>query len=281
MLHPYTVLQMDKNTETSHNKNYSRHASKESITEFLTVWWPFCLTVIQRYSTWCTAVQEVHLQALWKYVSWATFWTLPASHESDTRWPFGVVCHVDDVLVSGKDQEEHDSCFNAVLHAQRIQAAGLTLNRGKCQFSCYRIVFLGHVIDANGISPDPQKTEAIRKMKPPTELRRFMGMINQLNKFSPHIARLSQPLWELLKLNTTWMWTSNHDEAFCKLKDEVFSSRVLVHYDLNAATKIRAYASLHGLGAMLLQQQDNCEWKPVALASMTLKAIIHRLKRRH
>ena len=49
-----------------------------------------------------------------------------------------------------------------------------------CQFSCPRIVFLGHVIDANGISPDSHKTEAIQKIKPPTtvsELRRFMGMI--------------------------------------------------------------------------------------------------------
>ena len=57
----------------------------------------------------------------------------------------GVVCRMDDVLVSGKDQEEHDCRLNAVL--QKIQAAGLILNRGKCQFSCHRIVFLGHVID--------------------------------------------------------------------------------------------------------------------------------------
>ena len=91
----------------------------------------------------------------------------------------GVVCHVDDVLVSGKDQEEHDKRLHAVL--KKIQAVGVTLNRNKCQFSCSRIVFLGHVIDANGISPDPSKTEAIQKMKAPTtitELRRFMGMIN-------------------------------------------------------------------------------------------------------
>ena len=44
----------------------------------------------------------------------------------------GVVCHVDDVLVAGKDQEEHDKRLHAVL--QRIQAAGLTLNRDKCQY---------------------------------------------------------------------------------------------------------------------------------------------------
>ena len=80
---------------------------------------------------------------------------------------------------------------------KKLEAAGVTLNKEKCQFSCTKIVFLGHVIDANGISPDPAKTEAIQKMRPPTnvpELRRLMGMINQLNKFSPHIAQLSQPL---------------------------------------------------------------------------------------
>ena len=180
----------------------------------------------------------------------------------------GVVCHVDDVLVSGKDQKEHDSRLNTVL--QRIQAAGLTLNRGKCQFSCSKIVFLGHVIDANGISADPQKTEAIRKMKPPTTVRRFMGMVNQLNKFSPHIAQLSQPLRELLKSNTTWIWTPNHDEAFLKLKNEVSSPRVLAHYDCNAETKISVDASSHGLGAVLLQHQDNRDWKPVAFASRSL-----------
>ena len=51
------------------------------------------------------------------------------------------------------------------------------------QFSCTKVVFLGHVIDANGVSPDPAKTEAIQKMRPPTNvtgLRRLMGMINQL-----------------------------------------------------------------------------------------------------
>ena len=97
-----------------------------------------------------------------------------------------------------------------------------------------------------------------------------MGMINQLNKFLPHIAEISQPLRELLKSNTTWLWTSNHDEALHKLKEEISSPRVLAHYDLNAETKISADASAHGLGAVLLQHQENCGWKPVAFASRSL-----------
>jgi len=184
-----------------------------------------------------------------------------------------VVCHVDGVLVSGKDLEEHNTHLNTVL--QSIQAAGLTLNRDKCQFSCCRIVFLGHVIDANSITPDPEKTEAIRKLKPPTtviELRRFIGMINQLNNFSPHIARLSQPLRELLKSNATWIWTSNHDKSFRKLKDEASSPRILAHYDFTAKTKITADVLSHGLGVILLQKQDEGEWKPLAFASHSLES---------
>ena len=87
----------------------------------------------------------------------------------------------------------------------------------------FKIVFLGpwSCHRCQWYIPRPQKTKAIRKMKPPTnvtELRRVMGMINQLNKFSSHIAQFSQPLQELLESNNTWMWTSNHDEAFHKLK---------------------------------------------------------------
>jgi len=107
----------------------------------------------------------------------------------------GVVCHVEDVLVSGKDQEEYNNHLHVVL--QKIQAVGLALNKDRCQFSRSQIIFSGHVTDANGVSPDLRKTDAIRKMKSPTtatELRRLMGMVNQLNKFSPHIAKISQSL---------------------------------------------------------------------------------------
>jgi hypothetical protein len=57
--------------------------------------------------------------------------------------------------------------------------------------------FFGHVIGKEGISADLKKTAAIRQMKAPStvsELRRFMGMVNQLSKFTPHIAETSKPL---------------------------------------------------------------------------------------
>ena len=65
----------------------------------------------------------------------------------------------------------------------------------KCNQSC--VSFLGHIINSNGSSQDPQKTKAITNMSPPTnvtQLRRFLGMIDQMNKFLSNLGELSQPL---------------------------------------------------------------------------------------
>ena len=111
----------------------------------------------------------------------------------------GVIVYIDDILIFGETQEIHDKKLEEVL--SRIQKEGLTLNKAKCKFSQPKIDFLGHIIDENGVIPDPKKMEAVQKMPPPaslTELRRFMGIVNQLNKFSPRLAELSQPLRSLL-----------------------------------------------------------------------------------
>ena len=119
----------------------------------------------------------------------------------------GVVCLIDDVLVYGNTEEQHDQHLKDAL--SKISDAGLTLNREKCIFGVTKINFLGQSIDSDGIKPDPRKVQAIHEMKPPsnvTELRRFLGMINQLSKFSPHLANKTQPLRALLSSKNHWSW---------------------------------------------------------------------------
>ena len=60
---------------------------------------------------------------------------------------------MDDVLIFGKDQKEHDIRLSAAL--EKIHAAGVTLNKEKCEFNKTSLTFLGHTIDEKGISPDP------------------------------------------------------------------------------------------------------------------------------
>ena len=110
------------------------------------------------------------------------------------------------------------------------------------------------------------KTAAIELMESPksvTKLRRFLGMVNQLGKFSPHIAELSKPLRQLLSDKRAWVWMPAQDEAFTKLKKELTNPNILALYDPTAETTVSADASSHGLGAVLLQKVHN-NWHPIA-----------------
>ena len=69
----------------------------------------------------------------------------------------GVVCMMDDILVVGKDRKEHDERLEQVLI--RLENAGLTLNKEKCEFGVSEVKFLGHVLNKEGISVDPDEGE--------------------------------------------------------------------------------------------------------------------------
>ena len=182
----------------------------------------------------------------------------------------GVLCHMDDVLISGTTQEEHDTRLHKVL--QKLQFQGVTLNRQKCEFGRRRLTFLDHTIDGNCIPPDPHKTNAILKMvkpKTPTELWRFLGMVNQLSKFTPNIASLTKPLREPLSTKKSWCWSHFQDEAFEKVKMELTKPSILAFYSPDANSKISSDASSFGLRVMLLQQHAD-KWRPVAYASRAM-----------
>ena len=65
----------------------------------------------------------------------------------------GTVSMIDDVIVFDKNQDEHDKHLAVALG--KVQRAGLTLNKEKCQFSKERITFLSQIIDGLGVHPDP------------------------------------------------------------------------------------------------------------------------------
>ena len=143
----------------------------------------------------------------------------------------------------------------------------------KCEFRKERITFLGHVIDVSGISQDPDKTAAVAKMPQPTtvtELKRFLGMVNQLSRFTTHVAQLSQALRELVSTKRSWVWGPAQQEAFTRVKEELTKPSVLAIYDPEAQTRVSADASMYGLGSVLLQKSPEGHWKPVLYASRAM-----------
>ena len=183
----------------------------------------------------------------------------------------GVVCLMDDILVHGKTQEEHDRRLTVVL--QRLQDAGVTLNESKCEFSVNRVKFLGQIVDHTGVRPDPEKVRAIVNLRRPTcvgDVRRFLGMANQLGKFSLQLTDKTKPLRDLLSNKSQWCWDEPQEKAFQEVKKEIAKTPTLALFDPSRETIVSADASSFGLGAVLLQTDENGKTRPVAFASRAM-----------
>lgn len=104
------------------------------------------------------------------------------------------VCRLDDILVSGRSQEEHLEILEEVLG--RLQNHGIRLNPDKCIFFQPGFEFLAHWIDKRGIRFLPQKMDAIVAAESPTnvtELKSYLGLLNYCGKFQPNLATTLHP----------------------------------------------------------------------------------------
>lgn len=145
----------------------------------------------------------------------------------------------------------------------------MTLNASKCEFGVSQIRFLGHVITSTGVHANP---EAVH-FKTPTsvnDVRSFLGMANQLGKFSQKLSELSQPMRDLLCSNTEWYWGDAQERAFRDVKNELSKSVELAVYDPEKETVIQSDASRHGIGATLSQIQIDDTLRMVCAASRSL-----------
>ena len=180
---------------------------------------------------------------------------------------------MDNVQIFGTDQEKHDKNLAEAL--MRIERAGLTLNKEKHEFSKAHISFLAQTIDSTGVLPDLNKVSAIKKVPTPhsiTEVRRFLGMTNQLSKFIPNLNDKTKPLRELLDKNRQWTWDYPQQEAFNTVKELLSTIPALALYDLNVRSIESADASSYGLGGPTsrtnqLRYQTCCIYFPIIVTS--------------
>ncbi|KAL8584671.1 hypothetical protein ACOMHN_002400 [Nucella lapillus] len=128
--------------------------------------------------------------------------------------------YIDDILVFGKTEEEHDRQLDRVI--EKLTAANLKLNRSKCEFKKKEVQFLGHKISQEGAAPDPSKIRAILEMPDPInvpELRRFMGMVNYLGRYLPDLSTTLKPISELLEKDREWIWGPAQSNAADKVRE--------------------------------------------------------------
>lgn len=182
----------------------------------------------------------------------------------------GVLIYMDDVIVYGSSEEQHNNTLKIVL--DRIKRCGLKLNKAKCEFNKREIEFLGHKISDKGIFPSPDKIKAVQKLKSPeniNELRRVLGLFNFVTKFV-HNAQINlSPLNELLKKENGWRWDSMQEDAFNKMKVLLTTAPALAYFEPCKEIIVSADASAYALGAVLLQRHGKV-LRPVAYSSRSL-----------
>ena len=182
----------------------------------------------------------------------------------------GVICHIDDILITGKDDEEHLRHLAAVLN--RLEEHNFRLKKDKCHFLIPSVEYLGHQIDQEGIHAVPSKVEAITNAPPPTnvqELRSFLGLLNYYRKFIRNLSSILHPLNGLLRANQKWKWTDECTKAFKEAKRQLVSSNVLTHYNPTLPINLAADASAHGIGAVISHVLPDGSEKPISFASRT------------
>lgn len=194
----------------------------------------------------------------------------------------GVINFIDDILVYGKDQKEHDSRLRKVLDT--LKTNGIVLREEKCIFSASKVHFLGHELSKEGVKPLEKYLTSIKEFRAPTtisELQSFMGLINYVGKWIPNLATKTEPLKELLRLkygrnsDISQLWKERQQIAFNSLKADLADVSHLGYYDVKDKTIVFADASPVALGAVLVQLNTQGA-RVIAFGNKTLTACERR-----
>jgi hypothetical protein len=174
----------------------------------------------------------------------------------------------DDVIIGGATKEDHDR--NLEYACKKILDSGMTLNLDKCIIGKTAIPWFGMTIGRNGITPDPEKVEALKHATPPKnkdEVLSFLCMINSHKDFIPNLARKTTNMRELTKKHKRFQWTSDCEKEFKSLCNQLKEDTLLRHYDPEIPTYIFVDAHKTGISAILAQGNSVESAAPVAYAS--------------
>ena len=180
------------------------------------------------------------------------------------------LCYLDDVVIFGRTFDEQNRRLDVVLTC--LEKAALTLNSKKCYFGDRETIVLGHLVDKNGVRPDPHKVTAVSSFPQPRslrELRSFLGLCSYFRRFVPNFADVAQPLTHLLNKAVPYQRTKECESSFSQLKFLLTSGPILRHFDASAPTEVHSDASGIGIGAVLVQRHGAAE-HVIAYASRCL-----------
>jgi hypothetical protein len=173
---------------------------------------------------------------------------------------------VDDILIFFKTEAEHQAHVRLVLKV--LKREKFYVCKAKSSFAQKEIKYLSHIVNEQGIRPDPKKVEGVQTWPVPKnvhDVKSFLGLVNYFRKFIEHYSEMAVPLMNLMKKSHPWVWTGRCQDAFELLKQKLTEAPLLRTPDESFPYEVVTDASDLDLGGVLLQ-----EGQPVAVESRKL-----------
>lgn len=184
-----------------------------------------------------------------------------------------VYVYLDDIIIVSDSLEEHLRLIRIV--ADRLRAAGLTINLMKSKFCRTQIKYLGYILSEQGLSMDVGKIQPILDYPSPKtvkDIRRLLGLAGFYQKFIRNYSEIVTPISNLLKKDRKkFLWTKEAEEALEKLKAVLVSSPVLANPNFGQPFIIETDSSDSAIGAVLVQNQEG-ERKTIVYFSKKLSS---------
>ncbi|KAL4085150.1 hypothetical protein QTP88_027442 [Uroleucon formosanum] len=150
----------------------------------------------------------------------------------------------------------------------RAKGEAQKYNRG----NCHEVIYLGHKLTEKGVQPDERKIKSVKTFPIPTtvkEIKSFLGLTGYYRNFVPDYGKIAKPITNLLRKGIEFIWTSECQEAFEKLKIILCNEPLLQYPDFEKPFIITCDASNYAVGCVLSQGVIPADL-PIAYASRTL-----------
>ena len=167
-----------------------------------------------------------------------------------------VMVYMDDITIVSQTAEQHKIHLKNVF--KRLQKYKIKIRPDKCKFAAESVEFLGYEVDGTGSNITTKYKDKIWNIPTPTskpQLRRFVGMIQFVQRFIPSLQLRLAPFHEMNKKNVQFHWNDELQSRFDECKRLVKNATILHHPDMNLPFEVFCDASVEGMGAVLVQRQ--------------------------
>jgi hypothetical protein len=167
---------------------------------------------------------------------------------------------LDDILIFSDTIQEHARRVKMVL--DRIREAKFKLNLGKCTFAAREVAYKGHLVSADGVSPDSSTVKEIKSFPLPRnvrDIRAFLGLAGYYRSFIQNFVALSKPLTQLIRKDMKFRWSEPQQTSFDALKEALISDSVLAHPEFDKPFILGCDASNYAISAILSHEHEGKE----------------------